>query len=123
MYSHGNFRLAPDCHHVSVVTLARSVWPNHGGGRSEAGNLFGVLRRAVNLLSSGLARGESNGRENRVQPANSPQAKCLVSRVIGGRIGGSPHFSLSDDFCRERARSDWPCKKRALRERKLPWRM
>ncbi len=46
--------------------------------------------------SGGLAK-------NRVQPANSPQAEWFVSRVTtGGRIGGSPHFSLLHEFRHQR---------------------
>ena len=37
--------------------------------------------------------------KNRVQPANSLQVKCFFSRAMtGGRMGGSPHFSLLHDF-------------------------
>ena len=39
------------------------------------------------------------GRKNRVQPANLLQAKCFFLGPWRGRIGGSPHFSLLNDFC------------------------
>ena len=45
--------------------------------------------------------------------ANLLQAKCFVSWVMTGRIGGSPHFSLLHDFCHGLLDS-------AFRERKGP---
>ncbi len=63
-----------------------------------------------NRLSQDSARGRNELRpyysvvevkvtKNRVQPANSLQSKCFVSRAMtGGRIGGSPHFSVLHHF-------------------------
>ena len=81
-----------------------------GGGRSAT---LGTACRAPTFLNPALSTASKRNAvmaglscastvswwKNRVQPANSLQAKCFVSWLWRGRIGGSPHFSLLHDFC------------------------
>ena len=49
--------------------------------------------------------GDDNSLKNRVQPANSPQAKCFVSRaMMGSELVAVPDFSLLHRFLPRAAR-------------------